>query len=327
MSVSSKEFEQQIKRIHELIEQPGSVITWDDRIPDPDNPKQLRQIDISIRRDGKLTLIECRIHNKPQDVKWIEELIGRRLSLQADTMIAVSALGFTDTARKKAARYGIFLRDLLKLTDEEVRQRGNKAKVWIKYVKFNELSLVCVLRHLPEKKNVLPDIATELRSNNDLLHLIFDRVATAIDSRRISASKSFVQCSLELQGFSIAEGLAERIQFSSEIELIREQIQTPYIAAYAAPAVPVIEREVKIEEINFGKTQIIQSSNKASIVLDFSGIKSPPNAYFLDFTIDMNRQINAHIEAVGLEAFLGLLKEQLLENMNLSIGFQVQNGL
>ena len=84
MSQFSQEFEQQVQRIHELIEQPGSVVTWDDRIPDPDNPKQARQIDITIHRDGNLTLIECRIHRKPQDVQWIEELMGRRQSLQAD---------------------------------------------------------------------------------------------------------------------------------------------------------------------------------------------------------------------------------------------------
>jgi hypothetical protein len=46
----SEKFEQRIKRIHDLIEQPGSQITWNDRLPDPHNPSQARQIDISIRR-------------------------------------------------------------------------------------------------------------------------------------------------------------------------------------------------------------------------------------------------------------------------------------
>src|SRR5206468_1211682 len=98
----SEKFEQQISRIHQLIEQAGSEVTWNDDLPDPDNPSQPRQIDVTIRRDGKLTLVECRIHRERQDVKWIEELIGRRVSLHADAVIAVSFSGFTKGAILKA---------------------------------------------------------------------------------------------------------------------------------------------------------------------------------------------------------------------------------
>jgi hypothetical protein len=111
-----KKFEQQVERIHQLLEVEGSTVTWNDHIPDPDNPSRPRQIDVSIRRDGALTLIECRIHKDPQDVTWIEELMGRRTSLKADAVIAVSASGFTTTAREKAAAHGIHLRDLAALS-------------------------------------------------------------------------------------------------------------------------------------------------------------------------------------------------------------------
>jgi hypothetical protein len=39
-------------------------------------------------------MVECRQHQSPQDVQWIEELIGRRVSLPADSAIAVSSSGF-----------------------------------------------------------------------------------------------------------------------------------------------------------------------------------------------------------------------------------------
>jgi len=48
------------------------------RIPDPDNPSQPRQIDITLRREDALTMIECRIHAATQDVQWIEELMDGR---------------------------------------------------------------------------------------------------------------------------------------------------------------------------------------------------------------------------------------------------------
>jgi hypothetical protein len=57
---ASQAFEQQIHRIHELLDGTGAEVTWDDHIPDPNNPSQQRQRDVTIIRDGKLTLVECR---------------------------------------------------------------------------------------------------------------------------------------------------------------------------------------------------------------------------------------------------------------------------
>ena len=139
MSQVSKKFELQITRIHQLIEQPDAEVTWDDHIPDPDNPEQLRQIDISIKRDGKFTLIECRIHKKRQDVKWIEELIGRRKSLCADAIIAVSASGFTRGAILKAKSHGVILRDIQSLTVQEISNWGKKTKVSITLFKYEQV--------------------------------------------------------------------------------------------------------------------------------------------------------------------------------------------
>jgi hypothetical protein len=72
MTKESEEFEHRIHRIHELMEGSGAEVTWNDRHPDPDNPSQPRQIDITIKRGGSLTIVECRLHKQRQDVKWIE---------------------------------------------------------------------------------------------------------------------------------------------------------------------------------------------------------------------------------------------------------------
>ena len=74
-----------------------------------------------IKRAGLLTLVECRRHKSRQDVQWIEELIGRRTSLDAHAVIGVSSSGFTAGALAKASKHGIILRDLDKLTDQKSR--------------------------------------------------------------------------------------------------------------------------------------------------------------------------------------------------------------
>jgi hypothetical protein len=124
----------------------GAEVTWDDSLPDPDNPSQPRQIDVTIRRDGFLTLVECRLHKGRQDVKWIEELMGRRISLQAANVIAVSSSGFTEGANKKAAAYGVALRDLRDLTPKEVANWGCTIEMKIYYYEYEGLNLVVLFR-------------------------------------------------------------------------------------------------------------------------------------------------------------------------------------
>jgi hypothetical protein len=89
--------ERQVHRIHELLVRSQADVTWNDHVPDPDNPEQLRQ-----------------------NVKWVEELMGRRQSLMAAEIIGVASAGFTAGAQKKAARFGVRLRDFEQLSDEEI---------------------------------------------------------------------------------------------------------------------------------------------------------------------------------------------------------------
>jgi len=141
MTKASEAFEQQIQRICELLLDSGADVTWDDHIPDPDNQAQARQIDVSIRRDGKLTLVECRDQQCRQDVQWIEELMGRRTSLAADAVIAVSSSGFTTGALKKAKRHGVVPRDLKQLTDAEVRAWGQQIALTLYFYEYFDMEV------------------------------------------------------------------------------------------------------------------------------------------------------------------------------------------
>jgi len=52
---ASDEFEIMISRTHKLLEGDDATVDWNERIPDPDNPKQGRQIDVLVRKDGQAT--------------------------------------------------------------------------------------------------------------------------------------------------------------------------------------------------------------------------------------------------------------------------------
>lgn len=51
---------------------------------DPDIPNVPRQIDVLIEEGGRRTAVECRDRDSARGVMWVEELVGRRISLGLD---------------------------------------------------------------------------------------------------------------------------------------------------------------------------------------------------------------------------------------------------
>jgi hypothetical protein len=81
---------------------------------------------------------------------WIEELVGRKLSLGLDAIIAVSVAGFTPLAAKKARRFGILLYDFELLSDQEIASWADRADVEASFVQFDSLGIYAGVNHTAE---------------------------------------------------------------------------------------------------------------------------------------------------------------------------------
>jgi hypothetical protein len=286
-----------------LIEQPGSEITWDDRFPDPDNPTQSRQIDISIKREGTLTLIECRIHKNPQDVKWIEELIGRRISLKADAIIAVSYSGFTRGAILKAKRYGIILRDFKTLTEEEILQWGHKTRVWVSYHEFSNIDFSFLFRENARAVITGQKIFNYL-SKRENFFKILEPIVREIDKKNPKQNGNnkiplYVQLfpkDEKIEGFPISE-----VIFRSDYRILKVEGQIPSVVAYDGPEIDALERVAFVEDVDLGDFEITQSSNVVSVALDFNKIGMPLNSRLKDMQFDFKRPVRmSRIEILAL---------------------------
>lgn len=300
-SKASENFEQQIKRIHDLIEQPGSDVTWNEHILDPDNPVQPRQIDVTIRREGKLTLVECRIHRKKQNVQWIEELVGRRTSLRADAIIAVSASGFTEGAIKKAKAFGIILRDLVTLSKEEIFSWGHLTRVWLTFYEFAEVSLV--FRFRPEHLDgiTVDQVEQYLRAAPDALYEIFEMITKKIDEKNPKGHAGKFNARLHNEKLIINGNAIVAIDFASKFSLRKQELRIPSVVAYDAPQVEPTKREAYIEKVELGEFEITQSSNEVLVILDLSPIQIPPNCKFHTVEFDFQRVVTMQgLEIIGL---------------------------
>jgi hypothetical protein len=287
MARTSDEFEQMIARIHELLEGEGSQVEWNEHIPDPDNPGRLRQIDVVVRKDGFLGLIECRIHKSKQNVKWVEELIGRRISLKADAVVAVSSNGFTGGAIKKAAKHGIVLRDLLSLSDDEIRSWSRAIRVSLFFYKYEEFEIFLYFDSEDLSSTSVQKIAEELKDYHDLRSIltapleIIDGENLILKENRHKTVRFAVQ--FRIDGFHLQGKAAKEIEVKGKAALERMDLHMPLMLAYGPPSTDVKERNVYVQTSNMGQTSIVHHQGLVSICLDLSKLDTPPYWQFRFF--------------------------------------------
>jgi hypothetical protein len=307
----SKSFEQQIHRVYEFLEGSGVQVTWDDHIPDPDNPSQPRQIDMTVKRDGKLTLVECRHQRSRQNVKWIEEMMGRRVSLKADSAIAVSSSGFTSGALNKAKRYGILTRDLRELTEREIRGWGRRIALTLYFYEYSELELSLYLecRNIPKLDMVV--FQSEIAAHS-VTQSIFNAAAQQLDTTnplKVENAGQTVEFNLliELPGFRLCGQLVRQVRFPGKAALISQDVVSPAVLAYGNPDDDPARREIKVENFSLGSTSIIHDAERISIFLDVSQVEVGPCWQFRFFRVTGNDEVeHESLELVGVERLLAV---------------------
>jgi Restriction endonuclease len=287
----SDQFERQIERIHQLIEKEHSQVTWNDRLPDPDNPTQLRQIDITIEHDGKSTHIECRIHRAPQDVQWIEELIGRRISLKADAVIAVSSSGFTDGAIKKAKQFHIPLRTLQQLTDEEIRIWGRATSVRVIFYEFTDTIISFAFPPLPDGGLPYPITITKDDGSPVNWRGALEFVMNNLDDKEELDSRS-AHFNVEIFAPLLVSGMRPtKIELSASVRRLSRELPLDMVLNYASID-DAGSTVAQVSRHDAGTIEILQSADdEAAFVSDMRYFIPPPNCLFHRILMDAGKTV------------------------------------
>lgn len=269
------EFEKQISRIYELLSENSAKVTWNDRIIDPDNPQQLRQVDITIKKDDVVVHVECRSHNRPQDAKWIEELYGRKISLNATAMIAVSDSGFTEGAIRKAEKFGIFLRRMDELSDKEITRWGENTTLSIQYYILNNFSLQFVFEDI---ENISPErLAGELHKNSHIVDLAVNTIKYKFNEEKDYIHPYCFRFDMQADNVVLCGKRLIGIRVQGELDVLIYKHKCPAIFGYQ-----VVGREsnipiVKIEKSKKIDLEIIKTgSNVTAIYFDLSSSPQAP---------------------------------------------------
>jgi hypothetical protein len=304
---ASASFEQQIHRLYELIVESGAEVTCNDHIGDPDNPPRTRQIDVTLRRNGALTLVECRLRKAPQDVQWIECLIGRRISLGAQSVIAVSSSGFTSGALAKARQYGIIARDLQRLTDEEVESWGQRIELTLYYYQYSDLevSLGFSAESIPTIKS--DELKVELKWH-PCVQSLFNAAAKKLTDENLlpgplQGRKVNFGVDIQFDDVRLGGAQLERAAIEGRAELVAIKADAPLVRAYGEPNAAMAQREAVVENFrSIGRTSITHSRDRISTFVDLSQVEIPPYGQFRFIRVEAAQEVDHDaFELCGIE--------------------------
>jgi len=304
--MNATEFEKRVEQISALLKELDAEVVWNDKVPDPDNPTQSRQIDVSVRRGDDLTLIECRHRGRVQDVQWIEELYGRKASLRASQVIGVSSSGFTTGAVKKAKSLGVFIRKLSEVSDEEVKLWGARASVTLTYAVPTEVKIYFISTH-----------RIQVQLNEKLIRRAFRGIslgrllAIAIrDAPRTGLGQGPIVCRVQdppgifLGSVPISELFIYFVWHAVE----RQQV-LPIIMSYGDVDESSVESIANLEASPHSRTAVAYSKGQVSVMIDVSVMSFAPNSVLTGARVDFTKPVSPRMS--GMIGF----KEEVIQNL------------
>jgi Restriction endonuclease len=256
---------------------------------------------VTIPREGHLTLIECRLTKKRQDVKWIEELIGRRQSLGAQTVIAVASAGFTSGAQKKAARYGLLLRDLRRLSDEDIQSWGGGATLTLYYYQYSDVTLAVRFPHRSVHDLDPAVVGQELRCHA-VLQSLFNAVADQLDRLKLLAKNETRMVALNVlvqpENVRLCGQPVLEIGIAGKARLVKQSVSSGTAFKYGDPTKSAVSRDTTIERFTLGETSIVHDSGRVAINLDLSEIELPPLCQIRYFSTSWQEEVECEIFSI-----------------------------
>jgi hypothetical protein len=304
----SVDFEKQISRIYKVLAEKGHTVTWNEKIPDPDNLKQQRQIDILVTTKSGCIHIECRDRQSPQDVNWIEKLVGRKNSLGAASMIAVSSTGFTEGALLKAKRFGIFTRQLNELTADEVASWGNLEHVVFDFLKFLKFDITLKVTDYYKSSKSSNDYFKGLYRSGTFVNAL-TTIASKFDSKPFNQSISF-STNILFQDNDInmnsSDIYVSEMNIDAQCIKIQERQSVETIMTLTAPTIKnsASPNVAEVHSFSMPDWELILTDNNSSFQFDFSKVEVPENHFWGGcFMMDLGLVRKIHIcEPRGLES-------------------------
>ncbi len=296
MTKKSDEFEKLNARIRSLVMGSEASVEWNGKIPDPDSPKDLRQIDVLITTaDGRRIAVECRDRSGIQTVMWIEELAGRKESLGLDGMIAVAMNGFRPLAAKKAARFGIALYDFKALTNTQIASWSGASFVRTRFLQFNRLDIVATMaKGMTMSLPLSPSFEC---AGKDGYHAVMAQIRESLDPAQVPTTG---RVTFDPSYFAV-EGITPlRLAAQYDVAHVDQKATCTTVLMHDRPGLAIALRDVSVEHFDHSVRELISHNGNVHLMIDVERIVSPSNSILDQITIECPTQTSLkQYELVG----------------------------
>jgi len=158
-----REFEELVAKIEQTLSPVEAIVKSPDWIVNNITGRK-REVDASIRYTVGtvpiLITVECRKRKYKQDDTWIEQLVTKKQNLGAARTIAVTSQGISEQAKKNALFYGIEVRKISEIAQEEM----------LGWIKINEVNHVVYHRVVGEGVGLDFDPLPDDETGSCMLH-------------------------------------------------------------------------------------------------------------------------------------------------------------
>lgn len=259
-------------------------------------------------------------------MKWIEELIGRKLSLQANSVIAVSSSGFTEGAIKKAQKYGVILKDLVALTETEISSWTKGIYLSLLFYRYSDFHIKLIFNDEDLTEADINNLQRDLNKYkyfNTLftahLNAIEERIPLVEIKKREKPINFFLEFSIE--DFYLDGKKVQCIETKGTFYLEKMNLNIPEHMAYGNPYDTGKDRDIYIQRYNMGETKIIHHGEDIAVCLDLSKMDIPPYWQF--------RFVEMHGEGVYKPHCIEMINPENIvmkvDKFNLTVANKVHN--
>jgi hypothetical protein len=230
--------------------------------------------------------------------------MGRRISLSAQSVIAVSSSGFTAGALAKARQYGVITRDLQRLTDREVESWGQRIDLTLYYYQYSNLE--ASLGFSPESlpTNDGNALKAELRWH-PCIQSLFNAASKYLTEKNLlsgplQGQKVTFGVEIVFEELRLAGGRLERAALEGQAELVAIKPDAPVVHTYGEPNKSSTEREAVVEAFrSVGHTSITHCGDRVSTFIDLSQVQIPPYGQFRFVHVESEQEVDHDAFEIG----------------------------
>jgi hypothetical protein len=199
--------------------------------------------------------------------------------MNAQEIIGVASAGFTDGAKKKAKRYGVHLRDLKQINDDEIANWGRQVALTIYYYQYSDVVVgVGFAAHNIPRIDIAV-VSTELR-RHAVLQSVFNAARSQLDTPKLLPANDgrTVPVRLTIRPYGVVLSGEPVLEMGLECvaRLVSKPIDSPGVFGYGQPRDAPAQREATVERFAFGDTSIVHQDDRIAVDVDLSSVSLPP---------------------------------------------------